>query len=75
MSKFESSYSLFDDSASSNVRKFFLYYENVLMKNKTNEEKAGELFSHLDCAAFAFFLRDVRRRGKFETGSRRSSFG
>ncbi len=38
------------------AKKFFYVYENVLMKGKTDEEKADRLLAHLNAEAFEYYF-------------------
>ena len=44
-----------DGALSSDVKKFFFFFENVAMRGKSDEEKALELLAHLEGEAFDFY--------------------
>ncbi len=41
------------------AKKFFYVYENVLMKGKTDEEKAYMLVAHLNAEAFEYYQAEI----------------
>lgn len=53
----------FDGSTSSDVKKFFFFFDNVVTRGKPDEDKATELLSHLDGRAFDFFYEKFAEDG------------
>ena len=52
-----------DGSLSSDVKKFFFFFENVAMRGKSDEEKALELLAHLEGEAFDFYYETFAKDG------------
>lgn len=41
-------------------KKFFCVYENVVMKNKSEEEKLDSLVAYLDAGAFEYYFDNFK---------------
>lgn len=56
------------------VKQFIFYYENVVLRNETGEERSTELHSHLDGTAFEFYFDTFLRMVNFILKLNTSSF-
>ena len=58
-----SSRPLFDSKIDADVSKFFFVYENVVIRRKSDEDKAGKLICYLQGDAFEFYYDTYSRNG------------
>lgn len=54
---------IFNGASDSDVTKFLFVYENVVMRGKSEEDKAGSILCHLEGAAFDFYYETYSRDG------------
>ena len=55
---------VFDGKNDADVAKFFFVYEHIVMRSKSDEDKAGELLCYLQRDAFEFYYNTYNRNGK-----------
>ena len=60
----------FDGKREADVAKFFFVYENVVMRGKSDEDKAGELLCYLQGEAFDYYYETYSQNGGLNEAAR-----